>query len=115
MDFPFFLFLFATLGVMYFLLVRPRQQEQRRHMQMLAQLKVGDEVITSGGIYGEVTELDAHRVMLEVDENVRIAVDKRAIASVVPPEELARLEGEEGATADEPLTAEERVEEQSRT
>jgi preprotein translocase subunit YajC len=109
-----FLFLLAMLGVFYFLLIRPRQQEQRRIREMLTHLKVGDEVITGGGIYGEVVELDDHRVMLEVDENVRIAVDKRAIASVVPPEELARLEGEEAATADEPLTAEERVEGQAR-
>jgi preprotein translocase subunit YajC len=81
---------------------------------MLDHLKVGDEVITSGGIYGEVTELDAERVMLEIDDDVRIAVARRAISTVVPPEELARLEGEEAATADEPLSAEERVEEQAR-
>jgi preprotein translocase subunit YajC len=81
---------------------------------MLDHLKVGDEVITSGGVYGEVTELDAERVMLEIDDDVRIAVARRAIASVVPPEEVARLEGEEAATAEEPLTAEERVEEQAR-
>jgi preprotein translocase subunit YajC len=112
---PFFLILLAMLAFLYFLLIRPQRQQQRRHTEMLDHLKVGDEVITSGGIYGEVTELDAERVMLEVDDDVRIAVAKRAIASVVPPEELARLEGAEGETADEPLTAEERVEEQARS
>jgi hypothetical protein len=45
---------------------------------------------------------------------VRVAVAKRAVASVVPPEELERLEGAEGVSADEPLTAEERVEGQAR-
>jgi preprotein translocase subunit YajC len=111
---PFFIVLLAMLGFFYFLLIRPQRQQARRHTDMLDQLKVGDEVITSGGIYGEVTELDAERVMLEIDDDVRIAVARRAIASVVPPEEIARLEGEEAATADEPLTAEERVEEQAR-
>jgi preprotein translocase subunit YajC len=111
---PFFIILLAMLGFMYFLLIRPQRQQARRHSEMLDQLKVGDEVITSGGIYGEVTELDAERVMLEIDDDVRVAVAKRAIASVVPPEELARLEGAEAETADEPLTAEERVEEQAR-
>jgi hypothetical protein len=87
----------------------------------LSSLKPGDEVITAGGIYGEVVQLDAERVMIEIDEDVRIAVARRSITSVVPPEELERLEsgeveteadaeGEdaEPVTADEPQTAEER-------
>ena len=111
---PFFIVLLAMLGFLYFLLIRPQRQQARRHAAMLDHLKVGDEVITSGGIYGEVTELDAERVMLEIDDDVRVALARRAISTVVPPEELARLEGEEAATADEPLTAEERVEEQAR-
>ena len=111
---PFFIVLLAMLGFFYFLLIRPQRQQARRHAEMLDHLKVGDEVITSGGIYGEVTEVDAERIMLEIDDDVRIAVAKRAVASVVPPEELERLEGEEPQTADEALTAEERVEEQAR-
>jgi preprotein translocase subunit YajC len=111
---PFFIVLLAMLGFLYFLLIRPQRQQARRHAEMLDHLKVGDEVITSGGIYGEVTELDAERVMLEIDDDVRVAVARRAISTVVPPEELARLEGEEAATAEAPLTAEERVEEQAR-
>jgi preprotein translocase subunit YajC len=111
---PFFIVLLAMLGFFYFLLIRPQRQQARRHAEMLDHLKVGDEVITSGGIYGEVTEVDAERIMLEIDDDVRVAVAKRAVASVVPPEELARLEGEEAERADEALTAEERVEEQAR-
>jgi len=107
-------------GFMYFLLIRPQRQQQRKHADLLSSLKPGDEVVTAGGIYGEVVQLDAERVMLEIDEDVRIAVARRAIASVVPPEELDRLEsGEESETiddaeaaepvsADEPQTAEER-------
>jgi len=115
-------------GFMYFLLIRPQRQQQRKHTDLLSSLKPGDEVVTAGGIYGEVVQLDAERVMLEIDEDVRIAVARRAIASIIPPEELERLEAaeegkplesaEEGApveadsaeplTADEPMTAEER-------
>jgi preprotein translocase subunit YajC len=110
-------------GFMYFLLIRPQRQQQRKHTELLSSLKPGDEVVTTGGIYGEVVQLDAERVMLEIDEDVRIAVARRAIASVVPPEELERLEDDEEAgaegksvdadsaeplTADEPMTAEER-------
>jgi preprotein translocase subunit YajC len=105
---------------MYFLLIRPQRQQQRKHSEMLTQLKVGDEVITAGGIYGEVVQLDTERVMLEIDDDVRIAVARRSVATVVPPEELERLEAdeaeeaesaelEEGVVAEEPLTAEERT------
>ena len=115
----FLVLLLAMFGFMYFLLVRPQRQQQRRHADLLASLKPGDEVVTAGGLYGEVVQLDAERVMLEIDEDVRIAVARRAIASVVPPEELERLESADEAesvdadsadpvTADEPLTAEER-------
>jgi preprotein translocase subunit YajC len=115
----FLVLLLVMFGFMYFVLIRPQRAQQRRHANLLSSLKPGDEVVTAGGIYGEVVQLDAERVMLEIDDDVRIAVARRAIASVVPPEELERLETEddqptadaadaEPVTADEPLTAEER-------
>jgi len=100
---------------LYFLLIRPQRAQQRKHSEILAALKPGDEVLTAGGIYGEVVQLDEERVMLEIDEDVRIAVARRSIASVVPPEELQRLEAagedetDEGLDVEEPLTAEERT------
>lgn len=115
----FLVLLLAMFGFMYFLLIRPQRQQQRKHAELLNALKPGDEVVTAGGIYGEVVQLDAERVMLEIDEDVRVAVARRSITSVVPPEELERLESsEEGesvdagsaepVSADEPMTAEER-------
>ena len=44
-------------AIMYFLLIRPQRQQQRRHSDLLSSLKPGDEVITAGGIYGEVDQL----------------------------------------------------------
>ena len=121
MNGGFLVLLLAMFGFMYFLLIRPQRQQQRKHTELLSSLKPGDEVVTAGGIYGEVVQLDAERVMIEIDEDVRIAVARRSITSVVPPEELERLEsgeveteadaeGEdaEPVTADEPQTAEER-------
>ena len=100
----FWLFLLATLGIIYFLMIRPQRQQQRRHQDMLAALRPGDEVITAGGLYGEVKRLDADRVMLEIDDDVEVVVAKRAIASVVPPEELQaeHEEGGETTPAEEP-------------
>jgi preprotein translocase subunit YajC len=115
----FFLVLLALFAFMYFLLIRPQRTRERTRQQMLGNLKVGDEVVTGGGIYGEVVQIDTERVMVEVDEDVRIAVARQAIAAVVPPEELERLESPEatadgspdatgdGAPAGEPVTAEE--------
>ena len=120
MNGGFLVLLLAMFGFMYFLLIRPQRQQQRKHTELLSSLKPGDEVVTAGGIYGEVVQLDAERVMIEIDEDVRVAVARRAITSVVPPEELERLEAEadegeevgadeaEPLTADEPMTAEER-------
>ena len=121
MNGGFFIVLLAMFGFLYFLMIRPQRAQQRKRAEMISALKPGDEVITTGGIYGEVVQLDEERVMLEIDDDVRVAVARGAIANVVPPEELQRLEAdevgeadqddeaEEGVTADEPLTAEERA------
>ena len=100
----FWLFVLAMLGFIYFLMIRPQRQQQRRHQDMLSTLKPGDEVITAGGLYGEVKRLDSDRVALEIDDDVEVVVAKRAIASVVPPEELGEENQEEGETtsAEEP-------------
>ena len=83
----------------YLLLIRPQRQQQRRHAEMLANLKVGDEIITAGGIYGDVTEVQADRISVEIAEDVEIEVAKRAIASVVPPEEQMTDEAEDALDA----------------
>ena len=88
-----FLFVLVIMfAFMYLLLIRPQRQQQRRQQQMLDGLKAGDEVITVGGIYGDVTEVQPDRVSLQISEDVEIEVAKRAIASVVPPEDAAAAE-----------------------
>jgi preprotein translocase subunit YajC len=87
--------------ILYLLLIRPQRQQQRRHAEMVNALKPGDEVITSGGIYGDITGVEDDRVTLEIAEDVEIEVAKRAIASVVPAEEFEEDEAGE-AEAIEP-------------
>jgi preprotein translocase subunit YajC len=101
---PVFIFFLVMLVFLYLLLIRPQRQQTKRHQEMLTNLAVGDEVITAGGIYGEVTEIDDERVQLEVDADVRIAVSRRAIASKVSPEEAAQM-AEEPEEAPEPEEA----------
>lgn len=75
---------FAGLfAVFYFLIIRPQQQKQNQHRAMLANLKRNDEVVTSGGLYGRVTQLGDDVVTLEVAPNVRVRVSRPQIASVV--------------------------------
>lgn len=99
---PVLIFFLVMLVFLYVLLIRPQRQQTKRHQEMLQNLSVGDEVITAGGIYGEVTEIDDERVQLEIDADVRVAVSRRAIANKVPPEEAAQLaeEPEEAPEAD---------------
>ena len=101
---PIFIFFLVMLVFLYLLLIRPQRQQAKRHQEMLQNLNIGDEVITAGGIYGEVTGIDDERVQLEVDADVRIAVSRRAIASKVTPEEAAAM-AEEPEEAPEPQEA----------
>lgn len=86
---------------LYFLMIRPQRQQQRRHQEMLAHLKAGDEVITAGGIYGDITGIEAEKVHLLIAEDVEIEVARRSIASIVPPEQSSSYEEEEEVAPDE--------------
>ena len=66
--------------VFYFLLIRPQQKKAKEHQNYLANLKKGDKVITCGGIHGQIASLTDTVVTLEIAENVRIKVNRGAIA-----------------------------------
>jgi len=66
--------------VFYFLLIRPQQKKAKEHQNYLSNLKKGDKVITSGGIYGQIAGIADNVVSLEIAENVRIKVSRSAIA-----------------------------------
>jgi len=69
-------------GIFYFLLIRPQQKQQKKHREMLTQLKKNDEVVTSGGIHGTIVNLDDETVTLRVDDNARIKFQKNTISYV---------------------------------
>jgi preprotein translocase subunit YajC len=68
----------------YFLLIRPQQRRAKQHKQMVAAMKVGDEVATNGGLLGRVTDLDDNCVTLKVAAGVNVQVQRHAIAQMVP-------------------------------
>jgi preprotein translocase subunit YajC len=65
--------------VFYFFMIRPQSKRQKEIKNFRAAMKVGDKVITSGGIYGRVKEISDDTVLLEIDENVRVRVDKSSV------------------------------------
>ncbi len=70
------------LAVFYFLLIAPARKKQKRHAEMLGNLKAGDRVVTSGGIYGTVVGVDEEKVQLRIADQVKIEVAKHAIAGL---------------------------------
>ena len=69
-------------GIFYFLLIRPQQIQRRKTQEMLANLKTGDRVVTSGGIYGTIVAFRDNIVQLQVASQVKIDVARSAITGV---------------------------------
>ena len=67
------------LGIFYFVMVLPMRKRQQKVQTFLAALKIGDKVITTGGIYGAITRLSDQSIQLQVANNVRIEVSRAAI------------------------------------
>ena len=78
------LFPIILIAVMYFLMIRPQMKRQKEHRAMLDKLGNGDEVITNGGVAGVVREIGEHFITVEVADNVRLRVQKGAVANVLP-------------------------------
>jgi preprotein translocase subunit YajC len=74
--------LIAMFAIFYFLLIRPQQKRTKDHKAMIEAIKRGDDVVTSGGIHGKVTGVTDDVLTLEVAPNVKIRVQKQAVASI---------------------------------
>jgi preprotein translocase subunit YajC len=67
------------LGIFYFVILLPMRKKQRKVEAFLGNLKAGDRVITTGGIYGQITKLNEQTVQLQIAEKIRIEVAKASI------------------------------------
>jgi preprotein translocase subunit YajC len=75
---------------MYFLLIRPQQKKAKDHKAMVAALRRGDQIITSGGLIGKVIKVkDDHEVEVELSEGVKVRVVRQTIAQVTSKTEPA--------------------------
>jgi preprotein translocase subunit YajC len=76
----------AIIAIFYFLLIRPQKKAQERHQEMVAGVQKGDEVMTEGGIMGQVVHLKEDRVTIKTGGETRIEVARGKIARVLPRE-----------------------------
>ena len=70
-------------AAMYFLMIRPQRRRMREQQSLQRSIDVGDEVVTTSGIYGFVTGVDGDKFWLEIDDDVQIRIARAAVASKV--------------------------------
>ena len=75
----FLIMMVLIFGVMYFLMIRPQQKKQKELVKFRNALEKGQKIVTAGGIYGTVKEVKEGYVLVEVDSNVAIRVDKNMV------------------------------------
>lgn len=82
-----FLPIIILFAIFYFLLIRPQQKKAKEHKAMIENLKKGNRVVTSGGIYGTILSLDETTIGLEIAEKVKIKVARGNIAALISDKE----------------------------
>lgn len=69
--------------IFYILIIMPSRKKQKKHQEMVEQLKPGDKIVTTGGIYGSVMGVQKDRIEVKIAANVKIDVTKNAIAAIL--------------------------------
>jgi preprotein translocase subunit YajC len=93
------LIIVALFGLMYFLMIRPQRAKAQQQQRMLSAVEVGDEVLTVGGIYGIVQEIepdeDGGDLIVEIAEGIHVRIARKALATVVKPDDEDAEEDED--------------------
>jgi preprotein translocase subunit YajC len=79
-----FLPLIAMFAVLYFIMIRPQIKRQKEHRKMLAAIAKGDEVVTSGGLVGEVVKISDAYIGIEIADKVEVTAQKNAVTAILP-------------------------------
>jgi preprotein translocase subunit YajC len=70
-------------GAMYFFLIAPQRKKQKEHEKMLKELQSGDEIVTSGGIFGVITNVKDDRFVVRIADNTKIEIGKGFVQTVL--------------------------------
>src|ERR1700688_2316106 len=73
----------VVVGILYFLIIRPQQQQAKDHRRLVDNLKTGDRIITQGGVHGTVTAIKGAIVQVKIADNVRVDVNRTALSQVL--------------------------------
>jgi preprotein translocase subunit YajC len=68
--------------IFYFLLIRPQKQKEKEHQKMLEGINKNDEVVTLSGIHGTIVNVKEKTLILRIDENVKIEIEKNSVAYI---------------------------------
>ena len=79
--------------IFYFLLIRPQKTKEKEHSKMLTNLNKNDEVVTSSGIHGTIVNVKDKTIILRIDDNVKMEIEKNAVAYI------KKIQGESGQKA----------------
>jgi preprotein translocase subunit YajC len=88
-----------SFGLLWVLFLLPQKRQVRAHQQLLAELREGDEVVLSAGIYGRITELGADEARVEVAPGVELRVARQAVLRRRDPDDPAGAAAADGAVA----------------
>jgi preprotein translocase subunit YajC len=80
-----FIPLILMFVIFYFLLIRPQQKRTKDHRAMVANLKKGDKIITSGGLHGRITGMDDATLTVEIADKVRVKVARANVSGLSQP------------------------------
>jgi preprotein translocase subunit YajC len=83
---PFLIIIVLLLVFMWFFVVLPGRRRQAQQKAMFDNLKPGDEVLTAGGLYGDITEVGEDEVAMEIAPGVEVRIATKAIATIIPPD-----------------------------
>ena len=102
---PSLLIIVALFGLMYVLMIRPQRAKARQQQQTLATVAPGDEVLTVGGLYGIVQELepdeDGGDLIVEIADGIHVRIARKALATIVKPEAEDEEDSDEDGSDDE--------------
>jgi preprotein translocase subunit YajC len=78
-------------AVLYFLMIRPQIKRQKEHKKLVDSLSKGDEVVTSGGVAGRISDLGENFILVEISEGTEVKIRRQAVETVLPKGSLKEL------------------------
>jgi len=84
------IFLVVIFAVMYLLMIRPRQKQQKEHEEMMQELRVGERVIMAGGIYGQIESLSEDTAIIRIESGATMKVARNSILGKQEVEESSK-------------------------